>query len=151
MAFVGVESIVFCRIASTALCAVTLVLTAGCSGETPPPVGALSGAVTLDGNPVNEGTINFIQESGFAASADIKNGKYTMANSQHGTGIPTGEYKVSIAPIVKMQADPLSGDAGAGPTDESAIPKKYGDPATSGLTAKVVEGTTNLDFPLTTK
>jgi len=134
----------WCRLGAPLI--VAAVLQTGCTGAAT-PVGAVSGKVTLDGKPLSEGEINFMTPTGFGASASIQNGVYTLARSQFGQGIPPGDYLVAIGPVIKMGADPLAktSDTQSSP---DAIPDKYRNPETSGLTAKVVEGTTNIDFKL---
>jgi hypothetical protein len=123
---------------------------AGCSGEPNVPIGTLSGTVTLDGKPVPEATINFIKPSGFAASTEIKDGAYEIADSQYGGGLPAGDYLVSIAPVVTMEADPLAKSKTKSPL-EAKIPVKYRDPGTSGLTAEVSEEATKANFRLSSQ
>jgi hypothetical protein len=58
----------------------------GCApGKSP-----VSGTVTLDGKPVNAGTIVFVPAKGAAVSAQIQDGKYSAEN------VPQGDLKVSV-------------------------------------------------------
>ncbi|MDB5339875.1 MAG: hypothetical protein JWN70_5494 [Planctomycetaceae bacterium] len=120
---------------------------AGCGGGTK-PIQSVSGKVTLDGKPVTEGIVNFVSAGGFAASAPIKDGAYSIARSQFGSGIPLGDYKVAVESA--PPPDPLakSSQAASNPVQ---IPKKYRDPGSSGLTAKVEKASKPFDFALESK
>jgi hypothetical protein len=65
-----------------------LLSAAGC-GE--PVIATVTGNITLDGQPLNEGLIRFVAADAQSASADanIKNGRYTAQ-------VPAGEKRVEI-------------------------------------------------------
>lgn len=120
---------------------------AGCGSSTK-PVRAVSGTVKLDGKPLTDGSINFISAAGFSASSKIKDGSFSISNSQFGGGIPLGDYQVAVegAP----PPDPLTKPTQAASTPME-IPRKYRDPATSGLTAKVDKNSKPFEFGLESK
>lgn len=116
-----------------------LVLWAGCNSKSPTGRYTVSGAVTFQGKPLEQGTIEFASESGGAASGTmITGGVYKVPERQ---GLRPGSYQVRI----------YSSDATAGPTPEfpgqatkvakERIPAQYNSKST--LTAKVQEGKAN--------
>lgn len=113
----------------------------------------VSGTVTLKGNPVAEGMIEFMPTSGASkgrtytrSGAVIKDGKYTVPRDQ---GLVPGEYKVSIS--VPDKHHKLGGDELPGPTSsrtsKNLIPPEY------NLKTKLVvevkkDGPNAFDFPI---
>jgi hypothetical protein len=137
-----------------------LVVTAGCDGggdyegaERAP----VSGTVTLDGNPVPWGTINFQPESqsGRMSFAPIEDGAYSIPEER---GPNLGQYKVRIDGYAEKPAgaaeeeeteveeeDAEDGDeVSAGP---NIVPAKYNLQTT--LQVEIVSGENTHDFPLT--
>lgn len=116
---------------------VVVVALAGCGNS---GVGDVSGTVTLDGVPLSDGTVTFEDPSrGIGQSAPVKAGAYQMASA-----LKVGEYKVAVQP--PSAASPMA-SRGAAPA--AAVPSKYSQPVTSGLTATVKAGTNKADFKLT--
>lgn len=77
------------------LCAMIVVCLIGC-GSSGPPRAAISGTVTLDGEPVSEGTIAFLPAAdtkGASTGTEIKEGKYSISSAN---GPTYGKYKVQI-------------------------------------------------------
>lgn len=84
-----------------AFAAVVLVLwvSPGCFGQAKGPKRlAVSGTVTREGIPVDEGSIVFIPEGGpeISSGATIKDGKYAFTEEN---GLPAGKYKVQIVQV----------------------------------------------------
>lgn len=111
------------------------------------PRGTATGKVTMNGTPLQEGTISFEnQAKGIALSGQIRpDGSFQLA-SHKGAGLPVGSYKIAISPAAMLQsADeiPLVGKNPKPPKDvsKSPIPEKYRKSSSSGLTAEVREGT----------
>jgi hypothetical protein len=101
---------------------------AGCasSGDT----GDISGVVKFHGQPLPAGTISFINDRNGARVGIIQpDGTYSVS------GMPTGTARITVvAPL------PLTKLGKASPK-VVAIPTKYADPAESGLSYTVVQGT----------
>jgi hypothetical protein len=128
---------------------------AGCGGvKDPLPREAVSGTVTLDGQPLAHGVLQLLpagQKEGTACGASIEKGKFEIERAQ---GPVPGEYVVII--------NSTEGGAGAGapagapgPVDSAARPKEL-IPAEyntqSKLTAVVKAGAPNtLEFALKSK
>jgi hypothetical protein len=114
----------------------------------------VSGKVTLDGKPLERGTISFQPDSGLptAAAVAITAGQYSMARAQ---GLVPGAYRVLISstPQSPVTIDPATGmpppPGQPTPPPKELLPAKYN--ASSTLSAEVKEGATNrFDFALDT-
>lgn len=122
-----------------------VVALSGC-GKSGPQTGKLSGAVTLDGTPLESGSINFIPKDGKGVTmgAKITNGAYSLS-------IPYGEKKVEIrAPKVMGQRSAYEGDPNSPKVNIIAelVPHRYNAATVLELTIDSEEGEVN--FPLET-
>ncbi len=130
-----------------------LLVLAGCGDPTAPvdrlPRKALTGSVTLDGQPLTQGKIQFEPVSGAEgttalAVGEIKDGKYSIETS---AGAVPGNYKVIISsrPPAKIN---LSEEPGPAPKlDPEKVPAQYNSKTT--LTKEVKNESVNtLDFDL---
>jgi len=120
--------------------AVAVLAISGCSGVKTPPVGQVGGIVTLDGQPLTKGQVQFVPDSskgtkGRMAVGLIGNdGRFSLTAFKPGDGALVGFHKVVIICEEEMPAfDPKSPP----PPPKSLIPIRYTDPNTSGLTAEV--------------
>ena len=117
----------------------------GC-GASGPSMGRVYGKVTHQNKPVPKGTITFIptDPTGRNATGQIgADGSYSLQTENPGDGALVGDYKVSISardepPLDYIPKKPVP--------PKLLVPAKYENPATSGLTAKVVEGSNTKDF-----
>ena len=82
-----------------------LVAMTGCGSDNPRNRQAISGRVTLDGVPLDQGTIGFSPESqdGIGSGTRIHDGVYSIATAK---GLPPGKYIVRINSIMP---DPRNG------------------------------------------
>ena len=142
-----------CRITSkySRYAALTWLICCGC-GYAPdlPPVAIVSGVVTLDGQPLARGTVQFIpdhskQSEGPAAIGFIQSdGTYSLKTAGV-DGAMVGFHKIAVIARQEPQgpADPLP---------ESLIPLHYNHPDTSGLSEEVITGQENIiDLKLSRK
>src|SRR5436309_3067982 len=122
---------------------------AGCGGPGDElPRQAVSGSVTLKGQPLPQGTIQFLpttDKQPTAGAVEIKDGKYSLPREQ---GLVPGSYKVMISsvkdPGAQQGPDDLPGKPG--PPSKDLIAAKYN--VKTNLTAEVKEGAANtLAFP----
>jgi len=124
---------------------------AGCGGDElkPPPLFPVSGTVTYQGKPVPGATVVFIPEGKVKAKDPARlrpfgtadeQGNYSIAWSEEHEGAATGKYKVGISAVEAVNDE--EGDSQTKPAN--AIPDKYGNPSTSGLTATVTEDGENV-------
>jgi hypothetical protein len=126
----------------------------GCGGPGDElPRQPVSGTVTLDGKPLERGTIAFQPASGLptAAAVPIIGGSYSIARDH---GLVPGPYKVSISssPETASPIDPATGTppppGQPTPPPKELLPERYN--ASTTLTADVKEqGSNTFDFPLT--
>jgi len=123
----------------------------GCGGgaETP-PLGTVSGTVTLDGKPLPDATVRFKPETGRESIATTNaDGQYSLRYTMEADGALVGQHRVEISTATEGHNE------SGGPDDEGtwvegkpeSLPPKYN--AESELTATVEEGTNNIDFDLT--
>jgi hypothetical protein len=126
--------------------AISLCGALGCSGDNRSEV---SGTVTLNGQPVTEGAINFIPidgNRGAGAGASITNGKYHVPRS---AGVAPGKNRVELRafrPTGRKVQDP-TGKPGV-LTDERvmAFPPEFNDRST--LVREVRSGSDTIDFDI---
>jgi len=98
---------------------------AGCSdARDPHGRHALSGAVTFQGKPLDQGSIRFqaLEDNGLSAGALIQNGKYQIPREQ---GLPPGTYKVNVSSL--EPTPPLTGAPGENPAPpaKERLPEEY--------------------------
>jgi hypothetical protein len=138
----------FCGLALSIACA-------GCGDGDDLPRQALSGTVTLDGKPLEQGIIQFrpaSAEEPVPAGAEIKDGRYTIPRNE---GPTPGNYRVFITSSGGRQPTATPAKKGeesstTGGIIPDLIPPKYNIQST--LTAKVEAGKANtFDFPLEKK
>src|SRR5262249_52822285 len=114
-----------------------------------------SGKVTIDGAPVTGGSMQFtakdgpsfrvqISEDGTYAQSELQPGDYVVTVETESINPSKKEPVYGGAPGAKMsnKSSPRPQDiAGSGASGTYvAIPKKYGDPKKSGLTATLAKG-----------
>jgi hypothetical protein len=126
---------------------------AGCGDSDGLAREAISGTVTLDGQPLADGAIQMLpinRTEGTAGGAIVKDGKYTIEREK---GLLPGQYRVVISSSQAGAAAPSDGPPGPVPTSDAPkdpIPAKYNIETT--LTADVKSGTPNVfPFELSTK
>ncbi|MCC6508169.1 MAG: carboxypeptidase regulatory-like domain-containing protein [Pirellulaceae bacterium] len=134
------------------LLTIGLSFSSGCGGGDGLNRKPLSGAVTVDGAPVPNGSVNFepLFEGGIGGGAVISEGKYAIAKAD---GLPPGKYRVRIT-----GDDGKNFEVGAGkmPGDEIMPPKKELVPASwNAKSQKEIEVTDDgpfvFDFPISSK
>lgn len=130
----------------------TVVWLAGCGGGLVP----VAGTVTLDGGPVAGAKVTFIPAGpGIPATGTTDaTGRYELRIGSGRTGVPRGRYgvtvsKLKVSTITEDEGRRVTAAAAAGavetePTSEGlvqviehVVPRRYADPATSGLEVDV--------------
>jgi hypothetical protein len=130
----------------------TLVL-GGCSGATDDlPRQTVSGQVTLNGQPLSSGTIQFQPGSGpravsMSGGARIQDGSYSIPRAE---GLVPGKYKVSISAISNEAAAPAPKDVAPGRSPQllpDLIPPQYNARTTLEAEVKLDDANTfNFDL-----
>jgi len=123
----------------------------------------VSGAVRLNGAPLEKGRIDFHPTDpakGRAASGEIQNGSYRLTTLTTGDGALPGQYKVTVTAMEVDNSKVLEtvkkyGGGGrqheiakAAAAGKMLVPAKYTLADTSGLTATVEEKSNSIDFEL---
>jgi hypothetical protein len=132
-----------------------LVLVAGGCGGSKPATAPVSGTVLLDGKPVAEAAVLFEPAGGGvpARGSTDATGRFSLSTFTRGDGALPGRHRVAISKMTMagIKADDFGlEDSSAAPASppKSAIPRRYADPATSGLEATVEPGGANVEFSL---
>ena len=130
--------------------AVAIVAVSGCSGVKIPSLGQVGGIVTLDGQPLTKGQVQFLPDSSKGTKGRMAvgiigtDGRFSLTAFKPGDGALVGFHKVVIICEEDLPTfDPNSKVAMQPP--KSLIPIRYNDANTSSLTAEVKSGATN-DF-----
>ena len=121
----------------------------GCGGgaSDTPPMGAVTGVVTLDGNPVAGATVEFTPDNtrntkGPKSSAVTNaDGKYTLVGPGGTSGAVVGFHKVTITcPPSAGQSSSLDGAGSSAPTTPCTVPAKYGSLDSTDVNLEVSPG-----------
>ena len=131
------------HLALTIPLALAAALFLGCSGD---DRRAVSGEVSLDGEPVNGGSIVFLPSGGEGSkgAAEIVDGKYAIPRAQ---GLPPGNYRVEIHWSKPTGKQIPSGDPGMTMEERvEVIPAKYNSAST--LTVAITSDENKRDFKL---
>ncbi len=114
-----------------------LLATIGCGDSSRPTApSTVRGVVTLDGQALPEGVVNFVSSStGDAAIAKVADGKFVVTG-----GMVPGTYKVSVTPPTPTPENPMPA--------VSKVPEKYRAPETTDLSSTIKGGTNEVKLDL---
>ena len=108
---------------------------------------AISGTVTLKGEPLNDGVIEFASAK-TRSGAPVNKGKYEIAADQ---GLTPGVYKVVITAgdgrTPADSPDGMPGPTGANIVSKDRIPPDYGSNSKQEVTVSI-KGPNKFDFPI---
>lgn len=137
----------YCKpITSLALVAGLLVAFAGCGGGgDTPPLGTVSGKVTLNGEPLEGATVEFIPEQG-RPSLGVTNdsGEYKLDYTASTPGALVGKHAVRIT--ARRERSGGEGDQPLVEARPEVVPQAYNDQTTLSVT--VEPGANRHDFTL---
>jgi hypothetical protein len=123
------------------MASIGLFVVAGCGKS---DWGYLEGTVLLNGKPIGPAVISLqpvdAQRAGGVGPVDEK-GKYKVVSARKKEGAAVGDYRVTVH-------SKLSDFGFEQPAKKAAIPARYENPDTSGLTVKVEPGTKQFDIEL---
>ena len=113
-------------ILATGSCLSLLLLALGCGGSSGPPRAAVSGTITLDGQPLSQGTITFVPAGeGTAASGEIEKGQFSIPADK---GPSPGKCRVEVVSFQETgKKVPGISDDASGMTAETKqiIPEQF--------------------------
>lgn len=147
-------------IASIALLSLGVAILLGC-GRTREgvPTVAVSGKVTLDGQPLGGAEVRFVGEKHVGFAVTEADGTFKLIR-----GAQAGSNQISISKIDESKLPPnmrglstadlqsIAQGQGMKTMPGQVVPPKYSDPVTTTLTMDVpAEGTSSADFPLSSK
>lgn len=118
-------------------------------GSSGPPMAQVKGRVTYLGKPVTKGTVTFQSSvpDGRNATGQIdSDGYYSLQTENPGDGAQLGGYYVTI---YSRDETILDYTPKTPPPIKFLVPKKYENPATSGLLRTVAKGGNTFNFELT--
>ena len=115
-------------------------LAVGCGDGRPARV-RVSGQITVDGKPLDFGSIAFYPDAGGRpGGAQMESGgNYSVTMYELNDGLPPGSYSVSVSAV----------DVFSDRACRWHAPKRYQDPETSGLTAEIKNKSIPINFDLT--
>ena len=126
----------------------------GCAGDDSKPMANLvpvTGTVTFDGKPLEQGRVMLVPEdekAGQPASGAVTSGNFTVITTVSAPGVVAGKYKVRIESLEGGGATVMPAPGEKPKKPKSLIPEKYGDLKNSGLEAEVKAGMAPLKFEL---
>lgn len=124
-----------------------LLLAVGCGKTDPLNRQAVSGKITLNGEPLKAGTIEFAPvENGTSSGASISQGEYSIPQPK---GLPVGEYIVRIS-ATNAEEQPIEVPGESNKIAKELIPNTYNTKST--LRFRVEDNTDNVfDLNVETK
>ena len=134
----------------------------GCGPANPYGTVAVTGAVTVDGKPMEGVTVAFVTTgegmSAYGMTDASGNFKLTTAGAPFGTGAVPGTYSVTFEKVESSREHVVAGDATSmsrsGPSEPTYhLPRKFGDPGTTGFDPVEVKarGKNHFEFNLETQ
>jgi hypothetical protein len=130
----------------TVATALALMLVAGCSSAKKDEV-EVTGSVTIDGQPVPQGTVQFV-----AADGKTPTGGGVIKDGQYVAKVPPGEKKVLVLGTKVVGQEPeYPGDPNSTMRDkiETVTPPQYNAAHLTPLKATISESQAGVDFKLT--
>lgn len=113
----------------------------GCGGPAGPKTVSVTGKVTYGGNPIKDASILFapvdLAKSQPGTATSDKDGKYVAITNNNLSGLMPGDYKVSVVAYKVPLQNIAPVDLAKMGDSNLAVPKKYNDAATSGLTVTI--------------
>ncbi|QDT63330.1 hypothetical protein [Calycomorphotria hydatis] len=115
----------------------------GCNTSDAPSYPKVTGSVTIDGQSATKGVVSFTPVNGGDSGVGIiqPDGSYQVRTSVSSPGIPAGDYRVAVTIWEKEPGELL--EDGSFAEGVPAIPEKYFNNETSGLSFTVSETGTN--------
>ncbi|QDV67504.1 hypothetical protein Poly24_12040 [Rosistilla carotiformis] len=133
------------KIVATGLLAMLILATFGCGPSGLPPLGTVHGTVTIDGQPVEGASIEFIPENGRPSVGETDtSGNYNMMFTYDADGALVGKHTVRIT--TAREGVVSEGDGPSIEARPELLPAKYNE--ASELQVDVAAGDNTFDFDL---
>lgn len=115
------------------------ILLMGCGGSDRADTVAVTGVVTVDGNPIENASVTFTPEAGRSATGTTDSeGKFKLTTYESDDGAIVGKHQISIAFSPSSDDVPSNDPAEMKKAkNKNPIPEKYGSASTSGLAEEV--------------
>jgi hypothetical protein len=128
-----------------------VVLASGC-GPAGPATHAVTGTVTIDGQPANDVRVDFypVDPANEMASGTVEaGGKYTLHSGRMGQpGAMAGRYKVVLTPTT-TDTSYMDGPAGGPPQEDAGtVPQEYRSVDTTPKEVEVQAGSNTIDIQI---
>lgn len=122
----------------------------GCGEKLPsdlPPLGTVSGLVTLDGKPLPRAMITFVPLQAGRPSTAVSddNGHYVLTYDSSHAGAAVGKHRVSVSTAVAAEYDENQ-KLVPGTGIKESVPGRYHSPSTLELEVSAGENTLDLDL-----
>ena len=124
---------------------ILLITALGCS-QSDQGIVHVEGSVSLNGEPLDSGIVSFFPESGRGATGFIEqDGTFTLGTLEKDDGAILGIHKVTVTAQKASQSGRpnFDSDATDRSAEDSAIPIRYANPESSGLSFEVKLGEAN--------
>lgn len=116
------------------MCGLLLMSLAGCGDGRPQRV-PVSGQVLIDGKPLCQGAIRLVSENARPATGMIgPDGRFSLGTYERDDGCVPGQHQIVVVALEILD----------GSSQQWHAPKKYAQPATSGLNVEITEPTDSL-------
>ena len=152
MCKIGLELVVSHTRRNLCLLVCLCIFAVGCGNPHELEVAPVQGTITYEGKPVTQGFVVFVPQKGKRATSPIDStGHFSLSTYAENDGAIVGSHKVGIVAFENMEQYYLAqySDTGNYKMPPEIIPKKFGDPFSSGLTFAVESGSSNqADFAL---
>ena len=136
------------RLLAAAWLSATIATVVGCGGDD--SMGRVRGIVTLDGDVVTRGTVQFLPRSGRGAKGQIEeDGTFVLGTFGETDGASVGVHRVAI--IAYERGPGGRPDPTTAAKFKALVPEKYLAPGTSDLTYEVKPGDNFAEFALTSE
>lgn len=125
---------------------------AGCGDSSAPRLAQVTGTVTYQGKPLAGAYVSFAPEEPgqrAASGSTDASGKYRLTTFTNFDGAVLGKHRVMIRGEEPPDDPNKAADDITLKRGKLLTPRKYTDPATSGLTAEVADKSNVFDFTLT--
>ena len=126
---------------------------AGCGSSQYEKLVPVSGAITLDGKPLDGATVAFIPVTSSQMQPSYgytdESGKYVLKTPEGDVGVSLGEYRIVVSKILTPEGKPIPpGSQTGGAEGDESIPLPHSDPRGTKNVAVVTDNETVFDVAI---